>query len=207
MFRLSDSKKKKLFRAITIANVMLMSSLLFGCGENETYETKLAIDKDGGVVSTIYESFEADYYDASELADMAASEASYYNSEYISPKITVEEPVVFEDEHLVKLTMTYKSATDYSHFNQSTLFYGTLQEALDAGLYVSDSLVGSDGELISAEKLSDFSEKHIIITTEKILIDAPYEILYTTKGVTKKGKKEAILTDATADSIQLLLSK
>lgn len=208
MFRVCDSKKRKRIRSLMVfVSVVTMGICLSACGQEKEHVTSLSINKDGEVVSTIYETFGEDYYSVDELADMAASEISYYNSEYISPKITVEDPEVLEEEKLVKLTMTYKTAYDYSHFNQATLFYGTVQEAAEAGFKVSDALVGADGETITDEKLSDMSEKHVIITSDKIKIEAPYEIVYMSKGVTRKGKKEAILSETTADNVQLLLSK
>ncbi len=206
LFRFSDSKKG-IRTVCVLAGIVTMGSCLSACGQKEEHVTSLSINKDGEVVNTIFENFGEDYYSADELADMAASESSYYNSEYISPRITVETPEIIEEEKLIKLTMTYKTAADYSHFNQTTLFYGTVQEAGEAGYKISDALVDANGEKIAAEKLADMTEKHIIITSDKVKIEAPFEIAYMSKGVVRNGKKEAVLSETTSDNVQLLLSK
>ncbi len=193
--------------AIIGLSVAASALLAVGCGSSDDNRTTIAINKDGSVQSTIYESFDKDYYDISELSDMASDEISYYNSEYISPKIILEEPELINDGKMAKLVMNYDSSDDYSHFNQVSLFYGTVQEAIDKGYSVTDNLVDPDGNKAEAFDLEEELSHHIIITDEKVYIIAPYKISYSTLGVTITDKKEADLSNATKDSIQLLLSK
>lgn len=180
--------------------------ILSGCGTDRDRESRLSLDKDGVVVSTIYENFDQDYYDISELSDMATEEISYYNSEYISPRITLDETTKFEDESYVKLVMTFDSCQDYSHFNQEVLFFGTVQDAVESGYELSAGLVDREGNKIDLGS-SDFLGRHIVISSEKVIIDTPYNIEFMTNGVTLRDKKEADLTNVLSDSVQLLLSK
>ena len=69
------------------------------------------------------------------------------------------------------------------------------------------SLVDSKGETISFDNVDDISDRHIIITGDKVTIAAPYNISYMTKGVVLKDKKEADLSGVSTDIVQLLLSK
>ena len=195
--------KKALCPALSL---FMGTMILAGCGADKDRETRLSLDKEGVVVSTIYESFDQDYYDISELSDMATEEISYYNSEYISPRITLDETTRIENEPYVKLVMTFDSSQDYSHFNQELLFFGTVQDAVDNGYELSASLVDREGNKIDLGS-GDFLDRHIVISSEKVIIDTPYNIEFMTSGVTLRDKKEADLTNVLSDSVQLLLSK
>ena len=179
---------------------------VYGCGEKKISETKITISKDGSINNMIIDEFGKDYYELSELEDMAADEISYYNSEYDSPRISLVESSVSEDGQ-VSLSMDYSNYIDFAHFNQVTFFYGTVSEATDKGFSVSGDLVDSQGETISLDEIDDINDRHIIITGDKTGIIAPFKISYMTKGVVLKDKKEADLSAVTADIVQLLLSK
>ncbi len=195
-------------RAGVILSVLLLPSvLLMGCGNSKIETTTLNIDKNGKVRSTIVEEFGESYYDLQELSDMAAKEASAYNSEYINEKVFLESVTEDEESKVVTMVMSFNSTSDYSHFNQVSLFYGTVQEALDKGYKVSDELVDKDGQNLGADALKDNLDKHIVITTDRSNIITPYNISYMTKGIRLKSKKEAVLADVSADTVQLLLAK
>ena len=194
----------KIFTAAFVVSIFAVS--ICGCGKEKNTETKLSINKEGNITSVIFDEFGKDYYDLSELQDMAADEISYYNSEYDEPKITLEESELSEDGQ-VSLKMVYSNYIDYAHFNQVTFFYGTVAEATNKGFSVSGDLVGTDGRQIVLDEINDLNDRHIIITGDKTGIVAPYNISYTTKGVNVKDKKEADLSGVTVDVVQLLLSK
>ena len=200
-----DTNGKRIL-TMTAACAMALFTLS-ACGAGEEKVTSVAIDKDGKVTNVIYEDFGEEYYDIKELSDMAASEISEYNVEYSSPKITLEKAELVEDDTFARLTMTYDSASDYSHFNQVSLFYGTIEEAQKKGYEISGSLVNSTGEKIETSYLEDHKDRHIIITSDKSNIRTPYNIEYMSGGVTLVDKKEADLSAVTTDTVQLLLSK
>ena len=189
-----------------LAPIIALSVMLCGCGSEKSGETRITIDKDGAVTSTIYDDFGEEYYDLSELEDMATREISYYNSEYDSPKITLSDSKTIGDGE-VMLSMQFESADDYSHFNQVTFFYGTVAEAQERGFSISGDLLDSNGIKISKEALADYSERHIIISSDKTKIVAPFNIEYATRNVVIKDKKEADLSEVFDDNVQLLLSK
>ncbi len=189
--------------------VFMVTSALCGCGQRDENVTSVTVDKEGKVTYLIYEEFGNDYYDLQELSDMAAREISEYNSEYISEKTTLEsiEKVEQDNGSYVKMVMSFDSSEDFTNFNQESLFYGTVEEARDKGYLVSDKLVDKNGETIPSSYLDEHSDAHVIIITDKIRVLAPFNIEFMTKGVKLSGKKEAELTDTTADTVQLLLSK
>lgn len=184
----------------------LMGIILTACGASSPEVTLLEINKDGEIKNVIYEEFGEDY-DLGELTDMASREISSYNSDFISPKLSMEEPEIIDNGAFVKLTMDYKSASDYSHFNNISLFYGTVQEAVGKGYAVPDDLIGRDGEKMEKDFLEGNQERHIIITTDRSNIKTPYDIEYASEGVMIINKREAMLEDAKGDTALLLLSK
>ncbi len=192
--------------AVFAVALSFFTVLACGCGAIKAPETKLSINKDGEITSVLAEHFDKDYYQLSELEEMAADEISYYNSEYDSPKINLLESEVSEDG-AVLLSMSYSSYIDYAHFNQITFYYGTVGDAVDKGFAVDRELVDPKGETISFDDIDDINGRHIIITGDKVTIAAPYNISYMTKGAVLKDKKEADLSEVSADVVQLLLSK
>ena len=165
------------------------------------------MDKEGKVESVLYDAFDKDYYSLDELKNMAEEEISDYNSEYENPRITLSDAQVLEEEGVVKLTMQFESAQDYSYYNQVDMFYGTVADARSAGYELNLNLVDDKGDKIDPSIIDQNPDRHIIITSDKTNIKTPYNIEYMSKGVNSLGKKEAELHAVTAEYAQLLLSK
>ena len=194
-------KSKKVL--ITVAVLCL---LLSGCGREADFTTSVTIGKNGDVTNVIYESFEGDNYDLTELTDMATSEISSYNAECLSDKVLMESAELIEDGSIAKMVLKFVSYTDYESFNKTALFYGTVQDAVDRGYSVSADVVNADGEALGEDSLTDYLDKHVVITKDKSNFVVPFNISYATKGVTFV-KKEADLSSAASDEVILLLSK
>ncbi len=186
---------------------LLLSACLSGCGDSSLDVSTVSVDKDGKVESVLYEDFDKEYYDVKELSDMTESEIAAFNVGFDSPRIKLLDADVIDDETRVKLSMSYESAADYGEFNKVDFFYGTISEAQDAGYTVSKSLLNEKGDKMEESFIEDNLDRHIIITSEKTNIKAPYNIEYMTEGVALVEKKEARLSGVTRDSVQLLLSK
>ncbi len=195
--------KKAAMGAATISFAVLMTA----CGTSSPEVTTIEIDKEGAVTSVIYEEFKEDYLSVDELKGMADSEIEAYNSEYISPRITLGEVELDEEGGFVKLSMTFKSAEDFSNFNEETVFYGTLEEARQSGYSISSNLVNKGGDAPEDGYVDEHSGNHIVITTDKANFKTPYSIKYMSKGVLLLNDKEAVLQDTTGESVQLLLAK
>ncbi|WP_026651842.1 hypothetical protein [Butyrivibrio proteoclasticus] len=188
---------------ILCATVML--SMLAGCASGKADVTNITIDKNGKVTNAIYEDFGQSYYDLDELSDVALTEISTYNNEYTQEKVTLESAEMLEESGSVKVVMKYESAYDYAHFNHLTLFYGTVKEAIDSG-YTIEGLIDKSGTAFAGD-LSEYYDNHIVITSDRSNIRTPYDVAYMTAGVVLLSKKEAVLQDATTDTVVLLLSK
>ena len=190
----------------TAAMSMVITLAATGCGGGKAAESRITVDKEGVITNVIYDDFGEEYYELSELENMATEEISYYNSEYDSPKVTLLDSEVTEDG-IVKLSMEYNSYVDYSHFNQITFFYGTVAEARENGYTVNTDLYDEYGVKLSAEDLEKSDGKHVIISSDKTKIVAPYNIAYTTRNVGIKDKKEADMSAVLDDVVVLLLTK
>ena len=187
--------------------MMLMTSGILGCGAEEKHVTSISLDKNGKITNTIYEDFGEEYYDIQELTKMAEKEISSYNSECLREKIFLDSVDSVTDGRGVKMVITFETPSDYTSFNKTFLFYGTVQDAIDRGYDLSNDLIDENGLKVSQEVIEDNLNNHMIITADKSVVVVPYNILYTSKGVSLNGKKEAILSSATSDEIMLILSK
>ena len=186
---------------------VLMAIELMGCGAQEKQVTSISLDKNGKITNTIYEEFGEEHYDIQELTKMAENEISAYNSECLREKIFLESVDSVSDGAYVKMIITYETPGDYSGFNKTSLFYGTVQDALDRGYNFSNDLIDENGLKISQDAIDANLDNHVIITNDKSVIIAPYNILYTSEGIILDGKKEAILSSSSSDEVQLILSK
>ncbi|MBQ3798025.1 MAG: hypothetical protein II842_17405 [Butyrivibrio sp.] len=191
---------------LIITAVAFAASILCACGSDKVSETKITVNKDGTIFNVICDGFEKDYYQLSELEDMAAKEITYYNSEYSTPRITLEESVVSEDGE-VSLKISYSNYIDYSHFNQVTFFFGTVDEASSRGFSLPGDLVSPEGDKMVLDEIENLNERHVIISGDKTKIEAPYNISYVSRGVSVMDKKEADFSAVTDDAAWLLLSK
>ena len=202
---------KSIFRIKRIsAAALVMSFTILGltaCGKETVGVSTVSVDKTGKVSSVLYENFDKDYYSLDELKAMADEEISGYNSEYDEPRITLSDLQIFEEESVVKLSMDFESASDYSYYNQVDMFYGTVEEARTAGYNINLNLVDANGDKIDPSIIDQNPDRHIIITSDRTNLKTPYNIQYMSMGVTCPAKKEAELTSVTADYAQLLLSK
>ncbi|MBO6242145.1 MAG: hypothetical protein J6O61_15175 [Butyrivibrio sp.] len=186
---------------------LIMAACLLGCGADETKTTTVSLDKKGKIINTIYEDFGEEYYDISELTRMAEDEIALFNSERLSEKITLGSVDKISDGTMVKMVLNFETTDDYEDFNNTTLYYGTVQDAMDRGYEISSELIDENGLKVSLEAVENNKNNHIIITKDKSVFITPYNIVYTTNGVSLKGKKEAVLSSSTNDEIQLILSK
>ncbi len=199
-----DTIKRRLSPAVPIAAAALF---LAACGGGSEDVSTVRIDAQGEVSSVVFDDFSESYYDIDELKEMAVGEIDTFNADYITPRVFFEEAELVNDGTTVKLSMNYKTAKDYTDFNGSKLFFGTVEEAKEKGYTISDKLVSRKGDTIDVSVVDEQTDRHVIITNDKSNIIAPYNIEYMSGGVELIGKKEAVLSSTGEEEVQLLLSK
>ena len=84
-----------------VAVLAVMSFTILGlsaCGRETAGVSTISVDKEGKVSSVLYDEFDKDYYSLDELTNMAENEISVYNSEYETPRITLSDAQILDDE-------------------------------------------------------------------------------------------------------------
>lgn len=168
--------------------ICLCTMLLAGCGrsgepEKVTVPTISVSDK-GVVTGYLVEDFKnkpnEKRYDITELSAMVQGEADQYNSVHGTEGETapvVVESVEINEENGIKavIAMRYSSTQVYEDYNGKALFYGTVEQAVEAGYPVDVELKSVKDQ--SSVALSDNKEKHVLIVEEKVNIRSPKKIL------------------------------
>jgi len=194
---------------------ILAMLLLTGCGQaklpDKIDEPTIAIDGEGRVTSYLVELFDKEYYDITELTSMAISEAAEYNTGKQAESgvpVTVEKVEELKDgSQKIVVTYKYDGAETFSDFNGSILFYGTVKEAMDAGYDLAGSLKSvKDGSMISGEQVMGDSEKHVVITQEKVRIYCPQKVAYISEGAVYEKDGSVDATQA-SDTVVILMKK
>lgn len=192
---MGNAMQKKRIIAILILGILL---LLPGCAKKAavTEESVISLAADGTVVLTIMEPFEQANYSQEDLQEMILTKTAAYNKQNDSDSIAVEK-VAVENGQIV-VVMKFKSAGDYTKFNQTKyeeteLFVGTVKEAYQNGYDLDRTFydVSNDEKTIGKDELLEMWDAHIMITRESEQISVFDKILYHTDGVEvdPKGKK------------------
>lgn len=169
---------------------------LCACGQNgKIEETSLKLEKDGTVVNTIVEDFDETLYKVEDLKSMVLGEVAAFNSTAGADSISVDK-LEAEDGKIV-LSMTYAGAGEYTEFNDSILFSGTVLEAYEAGLDFDITLTSTqeDGGQIGKEEILKMGDYGIIILEEPVKVETASKILYTSDNVEVLSGKSAKVTE------------
>ena len=163
---------------------------LVGCGAAKLPESvennSLVIDQSGTVTSYRLGVFDKEYYDLGELEAMGREEVAAYNTAHQKGEDT---PLVLEkveevsgSQGLVMVSYRYDSAETYQTYNERTLFYGTVEQAVSAGYdfaAVNQVLVDPKGQKsMVSSGLKDMIKKHVILLEEGTRVYCPYKVAY-----------------------------
>ncbi len=166
--------------------------LLSGCNQEKLPEvidqSTISISKEGRIGAYVVEEFDKEYYNITELTNMAVAEAGEYNTKNQMgdniPIVVVNAEVIADRSDKAIIEYQFDSAETYTGYNEGSLFYGTVADAvqkqfnLDAVLYhVKDNTILSKDQLLAA------SDKYLIITDEKVVIYCPKRVTYVSEGV------------------------
>ncbi len=182
---------------------IFMSACTGASNEEEQPVTSVVIQKDDTIVATIVEEFEKDYYAIDGLKDLINSSIQDFKREY--PEGIVElQSVEFLDNtdgvRRVKTVIKYDNAKTYKEFNKEDMFYGTIQEAFEAGYNLNVTLQSAVDTTkypdIKKQDILDMSDKHILIMEENMLVSSYYKLSYVSEGVEVIDKKHAEMNHA-----------
>jgi hypothetical protein len=176
---------KNLIKCIGLA---LLICVLTACSDVKVPDTidtdTIVVGKDGKLTSYLIRDFDKDYYDLSELKDMASQEAVEYNSSVGTDAVSTPVIELSDDGNRVQAVYEYTSYEAYNDFNEGNILYGTISDISGNSQELSafeqkpafTGLVSvKDG---STADVADISEKHAVITDEKAVIYCPYSVTY-----------------------------
>jgi hypothetical protein len=171
--------------------------LLTGCSkEKEKQVNAIVVDKDGGLQATIVESFDKDYYKEDELKSVVEEQIAAYNSQQEGKSVSLESLKVKEKN--VELVMGYGSYQEYMDFNQSSIFNGSIADAMESG-YTFDTVFHkvkkgkSEKEELTLDDIKSMSDYQVFILNEYASVEVPKNIVAISDNIDLAGKKEAQL--------------
>ncbi len=192
------------YKMKAVGACMAAALMMAGCGQTKVPDavevTSIAITDKGEVTSYLVEAFDKEYYDLSELTSMANSEVAEYNAENQQGEtipVVVEKVEVLEnDSSKVRLIQKYSSTDVFMDYNESVLYYGTVEDAVNAG-YDLDIVLKSvkDSTLLSKEQLLQETDKYLLVTDENAVIYCPKKVTYVSEGAVYRE-------DGTVDATQ-----
>ena len=179
--------------AIVLAAAMMLGMSACGAEKSAVTETTIEARKNGTIVHTIVEEFTEEYYSFDELMEMITDSCTNYNASAGKGRVVVES--VELSEGILTAVMKYKSADDYTAFNQVPLFTGTIQEAIDAGYNMNVRLYLADGGefTIGKEELLEMKDRHLMILREEVFVRVWNDILYHSMNVMETSDPDRVL--------------
>ena len=200
--------------------LVLTASLMVGCGKSTIKTTTISLHKDGSVKHTIIEDFDTTSEDGVEdLKQMVLKEIASYNTGASDGKISITK-VEAADDNKVLVEMSYPDMTAFHDFNNAdadqdaVAFFGTVQEAYDAGYDLSGVTVYENGDQSSAltgDDILAMGDQHIFIydnalnSGEPVVFQSYEKINYCSKNATIDNKKATI--DSEAGNMVYLIMK
>lgn len=185
--------------------VIATCGLLAGCGTDYyTKDSTVFVAKNGSVVSTDVEDFDTAAYKQDDLQSYVDKSIDDYNKKNDGSvklkKLTVE-------KKKASLTMSYASTDEYSDFNGTKLFSGTIAEALAAGYdFKTDFAAIDDGKAKKCES-SEFMDENgykVVIYEGNSNLHVKGKILYASVDKVKLVDDKTV---AIGDKYSLLASQ
>lgn len=170
-----------------IRTVAVLSAVLCFLGGCAGKEKALATDTDtiilkekGSIVGYITGEFDESRYSYEQLQALMDSEIASYCTQTAEGAVVLDKSELTE-EGILTVVMTYRSAEDYSAFNQEIFFYGTIEEAVLAGYDLRTLTMrdASDAEItVGRTELEAMPDSYILITEDPSNIRGYQKVAY-----------------------------
>lgn len=192
--------------------VCLWALSLAGCQKSSVpdmpEESTVSVSRKGQISAWFVEEFAEDYYSSSELTEMAVREAAEYNAAASGekPPVTVEKVELLPDSgKKVMVSYQFDGWKSFTAFNDETLFYGTVEEAVKEGFGTNVILKNAaDGRLFAGDQLSRATDSYVIITDVKADIYCPRKVTHISDGVSV-NEDGSIDTSGTEGLVYILM--
>lgn len=198
-------------RKLRVAFLLIMVALFVtACSGSTSEVTTISINEDGSVEHTIIEEFDSTSDNIDALKQMILEKVASYNTSDSENQITVSK-VEADGDDKVKVVMSYPDVTSFHDFNETDTsediecFYGTIEEAYDAGYDFSNVTVyqgGDTSQAISGDDILSLGSQHIFIYDNALNSGEPIDIKFSEKinycsdSVTIQNKVASVDADA-----------
>lgn len=171
---------------------------LDGCTK-EQKESCLTIKKSGAVTHRIVEDFEEENYNLDELRAMTDEEIEIFYDQS-EGKGEVELTQIKESDGKLTMVMDYDSVEAYNEFNETALFFGTIEEALkqnDKNYFSDENFIqAKNNAQVKTEDVIKDTSLSAVIFEESVLYELDKKILYYSENVEIISGKCARLKDS-----------
>jgi len=193
-------------RFLLLISTLLITMMFAGCGQGkeEFPESTLIFSKKGEVTNVIVESFTKDYYDVNGLTTFFNEKINEFKSSGDKGSITLTDLEV--KDGLAKATLDFDSAGTYQDFYNTELFYGTVNDAYDAGYTLNITLKEINGkETISKNEIMEMPKAKIIVLGEHMTVVSKRNIKYASANVEVVNKNKIRISSDSAGLAYLIL--
>ena len=171
--------------------VCLCILFLAGCGEARVPDVveapTVAVSREGEIRVWQVGDFDKSYYNVAELNNMASEEAKDYNATLGREAVAVEKTEALEGSGKVVVSYRFDGWESCGAFCESSIFYGTMKEAVQSGFYSNDAVKElvmknvKDGTAYDGE-ISQETDSCLIVTDMKANIYCPGKVTYISEG-------------------------
>lgn len=172
-------------------------SILAGCSGETTEEpirtSTIVLAADGSFIQCRVEDFDREDYQLSELDGMIRQEVQDYVGEAAGDgqAVAVEQVSSLEENDAqAMVALRFAGSEVYKDYRAQVdrqsceLFYGTVQEALEAGYDLAGELQDvKKGTALTSEQLAKIGGNRVLIFEEAMQIRCPSRVLYTSGNV------------------------
>lgn len=185
---------ERLHRGKWMTGLALCMAVFAGCGVAKLPDvienSSLSIDKTGAVTSYMVDVFDREYYSLDELEAACREDVAFYNQKHqrgdTAPLALEQVSEISQDEGRVLVSYSYDSAETYQTYNERTFFYGTVEQAINAGYdfeALNQVLLDPKGQKsIVSSALKDMTQKHVILLAEATRVYCPYKVAYISEN-------------------------
>lgn len=204
----NKDEEQSMSKFVAFLICLIVALTLLGCDEEDITFDEPAIEvyKNGKISQTIVENFDKPYYDIEELKQYIESHVDECNA-----LLGDEGQIVLKDVYSVNnnvfAIMEYENINAIKTFTEEEYFYGTVNEAYDAGYTMDVSLKSlSDGEIIGKPEIMDMKKNHIFIIPDSGIVHTSYKILYVSAGIEFVDDK-TVRVAGDADGLAYIVTK
>ncbi len=188
----------------TMLAMLMCFGMFAGCGSFDSDETIISVGKKGTIETIDVEPFDKSYYTEDDFKAFAKEAIDAYNLSHEVDSVELTEFTVSENE--AKLKMKFKTAADYSNFQDVFLYHGTVAEAVEEGydFQVSFSTV-ENGEITLAALPSEVLEQeklNVVIVQSDMKLKLPGKICYVSGQNAVLTAKDIVSIEDGGDTLE-----